>query len=161
MRKVFQHPLFSYITADYDVSVLELRRTLEFNENIRPISLASELPEPGTMADAAGWGVTKSHGTSTSNTLKAVQIPIVDHEKCRNNYRRRGRSFTVTDRMICAGYDKGGKNICSGDSGGSLSIGDEIYGISSWSVGCALPNRPAVFTSVPSVMDFINSTMES
>lgn len=77
-----------------------------------------------------------------------VSIPIVDHKKCQNAYRY---MRPVTDRMICAGYDNGGKDSCQGDSGGPLTANGTLYGIVSWGYECAIPNYPGVYTNVANI----------
>lgn len=46
-------------------------------------------------------------GGSLSSQLKAVDVPILPDEKCREAYKD-----AYEDTMLCAGYDEGGKDSC-------------------------------------------------
>ena len=63
----------------------------------------------------SGWGKPASGG-STPSILQEAQVPIVTVQECKNSY---GNS--ITDRMLCAGYSRGGIDTCQGDSGGKFS----------------------------------------
>lgn len=62
------------------------------------------------MVITSGWGNTLSSSESR-NQLRTVQVPIVNHEACQAAYLGFGQ---VTERMICAGYENGGKDACQG-----------------------------------------------
>ena len=45
-------------------------------------------------------------------------MPGISNSECKNHY---GSSAQITNRMVCAGYVKGGgTDACSGDGGGNI-----------------------------------------
>lgn len=65
--------------------------------------------------------------------------------------------------MICAYAN--GKDSCQGDSGGPLTVKNddgqyELIGVVSFGFGCARPNVPGVYASVPSALDWIKENTE-
>lgn len=105
-----------------------------------------------TLATVSGWGLTYEESTTLSRELRMVEVPIVNQEVCQTIY-------TLTNRMICAGWTNGGKDSCQGDSGGPLTVGDKLVGIVSWWYGCARPDKPGVYTRVSSLYQWVQTTM--
>lgn len=118
----------------------------------------------------AGWGtmrekLRKHDLVPMSTILMQVQVPVNSNNKCKGRYHRIGEEdFDFDDRVICAGFIKGGKDSCQGDSGGPLMLpiaGENgtfpFYqiGIVSWANGCAKPNLPGVNTNVQYFADWI------
>ena len=60
------------------------------------------------------------------------------------------------ETMICAGYMDGGRDACSGDSGGPLICVENnmpvLRGVVSWGYKCAEKNFPGVYAKVNCVM---------
>ena len=55
----------------------------------------------------------------TADTLQELRLPVISTAECR----RRTiflPLYKITDEMFCAGYPRGGRDACLGDSGGPL-----------------------------------------
>ena len=126
------------------------------NKRVQPVCLPGPFTEPSTgdKVTVTGWGTLKSGGKQPK-TLMKVHVPIVDHATCISNYAAQG--YDVTDNMICAGLENGGKDSCQGDSGGPLVLKDtnEQVGIVSWGIGCAWAGFPGVYTNLVNYNDWI------
>lgn len=56
---------------------------------------------------------------AVADTLQEVQVPLISTAECRK------RTvflplYSVTENMFCAGFERGGRDACLGDSGGPL-----------------------------------------
>lgn len=162
VKRVIAHPNYNSETTDYDFALLELAEDsryepIELNTEEIEIPLNSSTP---ILATVAGWGATKENSYSLPNLLQKVDVPLVPHDVCNKSYKG-----SVTERMICAGYDKGGKDSCQGDSGGPLLAQADnnqryLIGVVSWGYGCARAGQPGVYSKVsfaaPWVLQNIN-----
>ena len=91
--------------------------------------------------------------------LLQVSVQVFSDEECGLAY---GAS-AISDSMMCAGMEEGGKDSCQGDSGGPLMCGGvplELSGIVSWGYGCAEPGFPGVYTQTSYFVDWIKNHME-
>lgn len=153
--KIIKHPYWNPSKMDYDYALIQLNG----NSKYPTIKLNSiELVPPITFT-VAGWGKTSETG-SISNTLLKVSIPMVSKETCLQAYPGK-----ITDRMICAGYESGGKDSCQGDSGGPLIFNSNgvkyLAGVVSWGDGCARPGKYGIYSKVSYVLSWINSVTSS
>lgn len=160
--QVIVHPSYNPVTNDQDIALLRLSSPIT-GANIGAVAplLASNEPSlaaDGTFATVTGWGATSSGG-STSSTLMQVDVPLLGPAACRNT----AYGNEITNNMICAGFEGGGKDSCLGDSGGPLVVNDQqgghrLAGIVSWGNGCARPDYPGVYARVSRYIDWLEAS---
>ncbi|XP_073403331.1 serine protease 53-like [Dendrobates tinctorius] len=147
-----------------DFALLRLDSPVTYTKYIMPICLpASSVTFPSGMECwVTGWGQIASEvALPYPQNLQKVNAELIDQERCQKMFRDGNAPGTaqILDDMICAGYEEGQKSPCKGDSGGPLvcKVSGSWYqvGIVSWSVGCALPYLPAVYTLVTSYQSWI------
>merc|ERR1711865_645067 len=112
-----------------------------------------------------GFGDLASGSGNFPNILRDVKVPYLTNAKC-NDYS--SYSGQITDFMMCAGFDEGGKDSCQGDSGGPIvlrtDLGDNkfedtLVGVVSWGYGCALAQTPGVYARVSSNIPWIQEVV--
>ena len=165
-------------TLANDICLIEASRTLVGIDGTEAICL----PSPGSFelidgeeCFTAGWGKSSYQG-GVNPELTEVGVPIVDSRTCSdwfflilvflNSHFTRYSQIGVyvkSATSVCAGYENGYRDSCSGDSGGPLiSIRDGIpvlVGVTSWGVRCAEKQKPGVYTRVAYYMDWITSVI--
>lgn len=60
-----------------------------------------------------------------ADTLQEVQLPLISTSECRKRTLFLPL-YKLTDQMFCAGFDRGGRDACLGDSGVS-SLFTNLY----------------------------------
>jgi secreted trypsin-like serine protease len=164
VAKWIPHESYDDDTSDNDIALIKL--AMASNQTpVRLIEAETTLSGDRATATIVGWGRLEEGGAQ-SPTLQEVEIPIITNEKCQADYDAvaPGR-IEITDNMLCAGFDEGGKDSCQGDSGGPLSVrcdegsSWEQAGVVSFGIGCARPGNPGVYTRVSRYLDWIQTTM--
>lgn len=150
VEKVIPHPDYNKKPQDFDFALVQLKGESKFP----PVALnRAEIPAKAKMV-TAGWGAT-SEGGGVANLLQKVTVPYVTADRCAKAYPGK-----ITEQMLCAGFDKGGKDSCQGDSGGPLVLGSGekrvLAGVVSWGEGCARPKKYGVYSKVSSVLEWID-----
>ncbi|EDW74912.1 uncharacterized protein Dwil_GK15931 [Drosophila willistoni] len=156
------HELHNPRSFDNDIALIRLNRPLDVdNKPLRPICLpVRDHSFDGELAIVTGWGAQREGGFAT-DSLQEVEVLVLTQMECRLNSTY--KSGQITDNMICAGYlQNGGRDACSGDSGGPLHVHfDEqptqyqLAGLVSWGEGCARPQAPGVYTRVSQYLRWI------
>jgi secreted trypsin-like serine protease len=161
VKKIFIHPNWDPNTFDFDVAVWILKSNAAGIEKAKLVQLAKE-PKTGKTL-VTGWGNTTGSGNSFPIELRQVIVPLQPKADCNDADSYNG---AITNNMICAGLDAGGKDSCQGDSGGPLTtrplgtaggVGayDILTGIVSWGFGCAAPELFGVYTRVARFRNWI------
>jgi secreted trypsin-like serine protease len=97
--------------------------------------------------------------------LRQAEIQVIDHQECAASFATLDPArFAIRDVQLCATEPSGGRDSCSGDSGGPLMAAEAgggyvQVGIVSWGVQCGNPLYPGVYTRVAAVRDWIERTM--
>ena len=181
---IVDHPEYDAETTNFDFTLIKMKQTIDFSAypHIRPICLPAngENTYSNFGAIVTGWGTTESGGPG-SNTLQEVDVNVLSNDLCKNDYGY--GADEITEQMLCANIDGGGKDSCQGDSGtdftdfinvieitggplitsgsgNGVTPGQnyELIGVVSWGAGCALALYPGVYARVTQQLDWIEAT---
>uniref|UniRef100_A0A8C0WB38 Transmembrane protease serine n=1 Tax=Castor canadensis TaxID=51338 RepID=A0A8C0WB38_CASCN len=149
IRSILVHNNYRPATHENDIAVVQLSTAVTFTKNIHRVCLpeATQNIVPGSTAYVIGWG-SLTYGSNTVSDLRQGQVQIISNNVCNASNSYNGAVLG----MLCAGLP--------GDSGGPLVQEDPrrlwfILGIVSWGYQCGIPNRPGVYTQVPTYRDWI------
>ncbi|KAM6230331.1 granzyme A [Porphyrio hochstetteri] len=149
IKKQIPYPCYSHSTKENDIMLVQLRKRAKLNKAVKPIDLpnSGDDPKPGTICIVAGWGQTQNHPKKTSDTLREVNITVISRQICNDDEHYRSQP-AITNSMICAGDKNGGKDSCSGDSGGPLICNGVMRGITSFGKHnkCGTVDGPGIYT---------------
>lgn len=156
-ENIYIHPSFTRATYDNDIALIKLRTEVKLGKFVRAVCLPQkqegDLAIPRKYGLVTGWGATKTLKigqvlTDTyrySNILQYSSFMIQQDQICQRSTSHRFNA-SVT---FCAGDGKGGKDTCTGDSGGPFvreARRDDGYrwiatGLVSWGEGCAQKDK--------------------
>ncbi|CAG9855145.1 unnamed protein product [Phyllotreta striolata] len=159
--KIIVHP--GYIDSGFinDISLLKLKSPVIFSDYVRPVCLPqpNQVPADGKLCTVVGWGQLFEVGRIFPDTLQEVQVPVISTSECRKRTLFLSL-YRITEDMFCAGYERGGRDACLGDSGGPLMCLESngrwiLQGVTSNGYGCARANRPGIYTKVANYVEWI------
>ncbi|HEX6458311.1 MAG TPA: serine protease [Thermoleophilaceae bacterium] len=173
-------PRYDPSTNVHDVAVLTLSSPLTLGSTVAPINILDKTTFNGLFSSAttltvSGWGNMTAEppdGSATptfSNTLQAVNVPLVADDTCVSDYA--AQSVTVDPALLfCAGDGADPATIpdsCQGDSGGPIVYDTdpsptttyELAGLVDSGIGCAQHTFPGIYTRIAedNVKDFVAS----
>ncbi|XP_026326179.1 serine protease snake-like [Hyposmocoma kahamanoa] len=170
--KIINHPQYKSPNKYNDISLMVLEKDVKFSKYVQPACLwrTFDTSPLGTKAVLTGWGVIETAHRTTSPTLQAAEVDILNSNTCDKlllplaNRHWQG----MKEQQLCASILAGGVDACQGDSGGPLQVRIKlppssqgaihyIVGVTSFGFNCALPNTPGVYTRVSSFIDWIES----
>lgn len=93
---------------DYDVSILILDHMLQVGPYVQAVPMTTKEPEAGEVAVVTGWGLLKEGSDELPEILQKLEVPIYNRGSCNSVYQGK-----ITIRMLCAGYEAGGKDACA------------------------------------------------
>ncbi|XP_020818063.1 uncharacterized protein LOC110191533 isoform X1 [Drosophila serrata] len=168
VKAVIPHPQYNMAIAhDNDIALFQLATRVAFHEHLLPVCLPPpnvRSLHPGTLCTVIGWGKREDKDPKSTYEfiVNEVQVPIITRNQCDEWL----DNLTVSEGMVCAGFDDGGKDACQGDSGGPLLCpypGEKdrwfVGGIVSWGIMCAHPRLPGVYANVVQYVPWIQEQM--
>jgi len=165
VRKIVVHPQYtSGLIHTHDIALVLLdtpEGEISRRPEVSPICLPSpgyRLP-PGAPLTVAGWGSRQERGDKPDR-LHEVTVTLYPHSQCAGSYRAL-TGLEIGQEVLCAGEPRGGRDACSGDSGGALIHQDLATG--SWSVvgvvsaghGCGRAGYPGLYSRLSSYRDWL------
>ncbi|XP_040858365.1 cationic trypsin-like isoform X2 [Ochotona curzoniae] len=154
--KVIKHPSYSSSTLNNDIMLIKLSKAATLNSKVATVALPTSCASAGTQCLVSGWGNTLSSGSNMPSLLQCLNAPVLSDSTCKSSYPNQ-----ITSNMFCLGFLEGGKDSCQGDSGGPVVCNGKLQGIVSWGYGCALKNKPGVYTKVCNYVSWIQQTIAS
>ncbi|RVE69980.1 hypothetical protein OJAV_G00083010 [Oryzias javanicus] len=160
VAEVITHPHYKGETNENDIALLKLSSPVTFTAYIAPVCLAASGSTfyDGVDCWVTGWGnIAFGEVLPPPQNLQEVKVPIVGNRRCQCDYGQ----YKISEDMVCAGLQEGGKDACQLDSGGPLVSKQENHwiqaGLVSFGEGCAQPNFPGVYTRVSQYQTWIKS----
>ncbi|XP_059142662.1 neurotrypsin-like [Physella acuta] len=178
VEKIIMHKRYNKKTKNNDIALLKVKpingRGIQFNDFVQPACLPGPETEyiEGTTCIISGWGNMERSGSGSNvypDVLMEADAPLIADDICEARLPSTTPARFDRRTMLCAGYMSGEMDTCSGDSGGPLVCHVEgsytVLGLTSWGVGCGLPNLPGVYTRVreflPWIYDHIQAYSDS
>ncbi|XP_064476899.1 plasma kallikrein-like [Ornithodoros turicata] len=172
VRKIIVHPDYNGFKPwnhttpwlwrkQHDLALVQMNAPVNTSEFVRTICLPKPDFDPtaGLSCMAAGWGVTLNDEESRE-FLREVALPVITRDVCQEQL----PEYTIAESMICAGHEDGGRDTCSGDSGGPLMYEAEegwtLAGVVSTGSGCAHAKKPGVLSSIAYYVPWILEVVE-
>jgi trypsin len=172
VSSISENSNFNAETMTADVAVLGLASPIVTSSTVGTIELATAAPNTGDSLTVTGWGKITADDTAPPVDLRTVRVPVTTTSICQSangglNLSLGGNEGGLLDgldpvldtgSMFCAGPAEGGQGFCTGDSGGpAVGADGTVYGIVSWSRGCAQAGSPGVYTSIAAYRNWIVS----
>lgn len=116
-ENIIQHELFHPVRLNYDFAILKPSEDITIKDSkvkrIRLHETGENFPD-GTSCKVSGWG--KAENDTRPEKLRAVEVKLVNQKTCEKNYNTDKVKFRISPQMICAGWEEGVMDACSGDS---------------------------------------------
>jgi len=155
-----------------DIALVKLKKKggkcARMTNEVQPICLPGKYKEKyDEKCQVSGWGQTNvTIGLKSAKAnLQYATLPILSDKYCASRYNRRGNRYFEKSSMFCAGLKEGGKDACTGDSGGPYACRNQnngryqITGVVSFGIGCARRKYPGVYTRVREFVPWITTNI--
>lgn len=166
VEELILHENYSAITWAHhnDIALLKIRSSTgqcaQPSRSIQTICLPPEYGDArfGASCEITGFGKEDPADYLYSEHLKMTLVTLVSHQECQQPHYY---GSEVTSKMLCAADPQWTSDSCQGDSGGPLVCSVQgrltLAGIVSWGRGCAMKDKPGVYTRVSRFLSWIHA----
>ncbi|OBS82599.1 hypothetical protein A6R68_23399 [Neotoma lepida] len=147
-----------------DIALLKIRTSTghcaQPSRSIQTICLPPRFGDAqfGSDCEITGFGNENVSDYIYPKNLKMSTVKLISHEQCMQPHYY---GSEITYKMLCAADPQWKTDTCQGDSGGPLVCDingrPTLSGIVSWGSGCALKNKPGVYTRVSYFLNWIQA----
>jgi len=166
IANIYIHPLYDNDVFDNDIALVELVSSVDAPAvQIAEPQVTEQYALENSLTTIAGWGGRVGYAPGEGPTsdfpdiLHKVDLTLITNTQCIEILET--NDTFLTDNMICAAFQEGGKGSCQGDSGGPLVIntgsGTQQVGIVSFGFGCAAEGFPGVYTRVSQYKEWMSA----
>ncbi|KAH3869460.1 ovochymase-1-like [Dreissena polymorpha] len=157
---VIIHPQYNDTNLLNDLALIVTTEEISFSNATRPVCLpdATHRYATGDVCYLAGWD--DQSGSGNAGRLQQVDLPILQDSVCMKHW-----TDVLPETEICAGYESGHKDFCTGDIGSPLVCQDKsnsvwyIQGVASSGGDCKTADEPGLFEDILVYRNWIQSTM--
>ncbi|XP_011867319.1 PREDICTED: serine protease gd-like isoform X5 [Vollenhovia emeryi] len=161
------HPSWHEYTADSDLAIITLTKSVEYSPFIKPICIWSGPPDLEDLADrtgyVVGWGEFEFN-VSKLGVPRMIRVPIINKEDCIASDSR--FSYFISNRTFCAGLRDGlfVNGYCDADIGSGMVFFNavtgryELRGVTSKSIhraGICFSKQYVIFVDVAKYVSWI------
>ncbi|XP_076971285.1 granzyme A-like [Tamandua tetradactyla] len=145
IKKAVSYPCYDPQSHKGDLQLLQLEGRATITKAVVPLQLpqTGEDVKPHSKCLVAGWGSTKKDSCGVSDTLREVNVTVIDRKIC-NDAKHYNFKPVIDNGMICAGGGKGEDDSCEGDSGSPLICNNIFRAVTSFGK-CGDPKKPGVY----------------
>jgi trypsin len=156
------HPQYDVTKAGeewkWDFALMCFEEPAMTSAKIIQLNKVVTVPRASGLVRVMGWGDTDPdpYIRQMSDELRVAKLRVVSNNNCNSRYQAYSLGVNgkvIQDEMMCARHKK--QDTCQGDSGGPLVFQNTLVGITSWGVGCNVPDFPGVYARISSAYRWI------
>nr|AIZ49755.1 protease [Arenicola cristata] len=159
--RIVNHPNYGSGAGAFpnDISLCEINGAVDTSgSNVGAADLAEgDNDYAGVSAIISGWGRTCG-GCALPDELRFVETTVLPNSganSCQTDW-----GSNVNDGHICVKSGDQSSGACNGDSGGPMSIGNMVIGVTSWGASGCLTSYPSAYSRVSFFRDWIREVSD-
>ncbi|OWF51305.1 chymotrypsin-1-like [Mizuhopecten yessoensis] len=159
VTKITKHPNFRkvYYTNRNDIAILQFDQDIAGTSDKLATAVAIPTDDEdfsGSACNITGWGRVNAQDELSSDHLQRALTVVITKDECKNI----SKYDWILDSEVCV-YT-GSDGACYGDSGGPLTCGNVLVGLTSFGKKNCVIQFPTVYTRISKFRDWIQKFIE-